>query len=200
MLKQAGYGPGGKALDLCLTYTQGDSNEQVVATLLKSSLARLNINLSTLSLAWPTQWAKAKSERGQPPEYLPQYWWPDMPDPSTWFTNLLLTEHPPYYNLSYYSNPSLDKQINHVDELTATNPGAGNQLYHTMQVEVLQQAPLQALYNVTTSTQCGPPSPGSSPTPPTPGRLRVQPQADRLTSMSYAGSLWPCWWSRASSS
>jgi len=149
MLKQAGYGPGGKPLNLSLTYTQGDSNEQVVATLMKSSLAKLNINLSTQSLAWPTQWAKAKSsnESSRQSIFL-EYWWPDMPDPSTWFTNLLLTEHPPYYNLSYYSNTALDKQINKVDELTATNPAAGSQLYHTMQVEVLQQAPLQALYNV----------------------------------------------------
>jgi peptide/nickel transport system substrate-binding protein len=149
MLKQTGYGPGGKPLNLSLTYTQGDSNEQVVATLLKSSLAKLNVNLSTQSLAWPTQWAKAKStNEAKRQSIFLEYWWPDIPDPSTWFTNLLLTEHPPYYNLSYYSNPSLDKQINQADELTATNPAAGSQLYHSMQVEVLQEAPLQALYNV----------------------------------------------------
>ncbi len=64
LLKTAGYGPGKKPLNLTLTYTQGDSNEQVVATLLKSSLAKLNINLTTQSLAWPTQWAKAKSGPG----------------------------------------------------------------------------------------------------------------------------------------
>jgi len=149
MLKQAGYGPGGKPLNLTLTYTQGDSNEQVVATLLKSSLAKLNINLRTQSLAWPTQWAKAKSSDSTNHQSIfLEYWWPDFADPSTWFTNLLLTEHPPYYNLSYYSNPALDKQINKVDELTATDPTAGSQLYHAMQVEVLQEAPLQALYNV----------------------------------------------------
>jgi peptide/nickel transport system substrate-binding protein len=149
MLKQAGYGPGGKPLNLSLTYTQGDSNEQVVATLLKSSLAKLNVNLSTQSLAWTTQWAKAKSanEANRQSIFL-EYWWPDMADPSTWFTNLLLTEHPPFYNLSYYSNSALDKQINKVDELTAKSPAAGSQLYHSMQVTVLQQAPLQALYNV----------------------------------------------------
>ena len=149
LLKKAGYGPGGKALNLSLTYTQGDSNEQVVATLMKSSLAKLNINVSTQSLAWPTQWAKAKSSNaaGRQSIFL-EYWWPDMDDPSTWFSNLLLTEKTPYFNLSYYSNPTLDKQINRVDPLTATNPTAGEQLYRTMQVEVLQQAPLQALYNV----------------------------------------------------
>ena len=116
---------------------------------MKSSLAKLNINVSTQSLAWPTQWAKAKSSNaaGRQSIFL-EYWWPDMDDPSTWFSNLLLTEKTPYFNLSYYSNPTLDKQINRVDPLTATNPTAGEQLYRTMQVEVLQQAPLQALYNV----------------------------------------------------
>ena len=116
---------------------------------MKSSLAKLNVNLSTQSLAWPTQWAKAKSsnEANRQSIFL-EYWWPDMPDPASWFTNLLLTEHPPYYNLSYYSNPALDKQINKVDQVTAKSPAAGSQLYHSMQVTVLQQAPLQALYNV----------------------------------------------------
>ena len=149
LLKQAGYGPGGKPLNLSLTYTSGDSNEQVVATLLKSSLAKLNINLSTQSLAWPTQWAKAKSANAAShQDIFFEYWWPDYADPYTWFTNLLQTEKTPYFNLSYYSNPALDKQINQVETLLATNRPAGEQLYRTMQVEVLQQAPLDVLYNV----------------------------------------------------
>ena len=66
LLNSIGYGPGKKPLNLSLTYTQGDSNEQVVATLMKSSLAKLNINLSIQSLAWPTQWGKAKSAQPGP--------------------------------------------------------------------------------------------------------------------------------------
>ncbi len=149
LLRQAGYGPGGKPLDLSLTYTQGDSNEQVVATLIKSSLAKLNINLSVQSLAWPTQWAKAKSAKAASHQSIfLEYWWPDYADPYTWFTNLLQTEKTPYFNLSYYSNPALDKQINQVEPLVATDRTAGAQLYRTMQVEVLQQAPITVLYNV----------------------------------------------------
>jgi peptide/nickel transport system substrate-binding protein len=149
LLHQAGYGPGKKALNLSLTYTQGDSNEQVVATLLKSSLAKLNINLSTQSLAWPTQWGKAKSSNAASHQSIFfEYWWPDYADPYTWFNNLLLTEKQPYFNLSYYSNSTLDKQINSVESLLATNRTAGEQMYHTMQVEVLQQAPLDVLYTM----------------------------------------------------
>jgi len=149
LLHQAGYGPGKKPLNLTLTYTSGDSNEQVVATLLKSSLAKLNINLSTTSLAWPSQWAKAKSANAANHQSIfLEYWWPDYADPYTWFSNLLLSQKQPYFNLSYFSNKTLDGQINRVESVVATSPGAGSQLYRTMQVETLQQAPVTALYNV----------------------------------------------------
>src|SRR5690348_6146184 len=148
LLNQAGYGPGKKALNLSLTYTQGDSNEQVVATIIKSDLAALNVNLSTQALAWPTQWAKGKSSNpAQRQDIFLEYWWPDYPDPYSWFSNLLETESPPYYNLSYYSNKSMDNMINQVEPLTATNKNAATQLYKDMQVTIVQQAPLTSLYN-----------------------------------------------------
>jgi peptide/nickel transport system substrate-binding protein len=149
LLKQAGYGPGGKALNLSLTYTSGDSNEQVVATIIKSDLAALNVNLSVQSLAWPTQWAKGKSSSAaQRQDIFLEYWWPDYADPYSWFVNTLETESPPYFNLSYYSNKSLDNMINSVEPLVATNTSAADQLYRNMQLTVVQQAPLTALYNV----------------------------------------------------
>jgi peptide/nickel transport system substrate-binding protein len=148
LLNSAGYGPGKKALNLSLTYTQGDSNEQVVATIIKSDLAALNVNLSTQALAWPTQWAKGKSNNAaQHQDIFMEYWWPDYPDPFSWFQGLLETESPPYYNMSYYSNPSLDKQINGIEQLVATDKGAATQTYRNMQVTVLQQAPLVPVYN-----------------------------------------------------
>ena len=150
LLNSIGYGPGKKPLNLSLTYTQGDSNEQVVATLMKSSLAKLNINLSVQSLAWPTQWGKAKSANpAQHQDIFFEYWWPDYADPYSWFVNLLETEKQPYFNLSYYSNPGLDKQINRVETLVATNRTAGQALYKSMQETILQQAPLTVLYNDT---------------------------------------------------
>lgn len=149
LLKGAGYGPGGKALNLSLTYTAGDSNEQVVATIIKSDLAAVNANLSVQALAWPTQWAKGKSaSTAQRQDIFLEYWWPDYADPYSWFANTLETESPPYFNLSYYSSPSLDRMINQVEPMLATNRAAAEQLYRTMQVTVLQQAPLVSLYNV----------------------------------------------------
>ena len=149
LLKQAGYGPGGKALNLSLTYTSGDSNEQVVATIIKSDLAALNVNLSVQALAWPTQWAKGKSSSAaQRQDIFLEYWWPDYADPYSWFVNTLETENPPYFNLSYYSNADMDRMINQVEPLVATDKSAAEALYKTMQETVLQQAPMVSLYNV----------------------------------------------------
>jgi peptide/nickel transport system substrate-binding protein len=148
LLNSVGYGPGKKPLNLTLTYTAGDPNEQVVATLLKSSLASLNVNLSVQSLSWPTQWAKAKSSSmSQHQDIFVEYWWPDYADPYSWFINLLKGEKTPYFNLSYYSNAMLNSQIGKVESLVATNPTAGAQLYRTMQVEILKQAPILFFYN-----------------------------------------------------
>ena len=148
LLNSAGYGPGKKPLHLTLTYTQGDSNEAVVATLIKSDLANLNISLSVQSLAWPTQWGKAKSaSKSKHQDIFMEYWWPDYADPYSWFINLLHSEKQPYFNLSYYSNPALDAQIGSVEPLVATKPTEAEQLYRTMQVEILKQAPILFLYN-----------------------------------------------------
>jgi len=149
LLNQAGYGPGKKALNLSLTYTQGDSNEQVAATIIKSDLAALNVNLSVQALAWPTQWSKGKSSNpAQRQDIFMEYWWPDYPDPYSWFVNLLETESPPSYNLSYYSNAAMDRMINQVEPLVATSTSGAEQLYRNMQVAVMQQAPIVSVYNV----------------------------------------------------
>ena len=52
------------------------------------------------------------------------------------------------YNLSYYSNPALDRQISNAESLLAMNPAAGSQLYRSMQAEILKQAPIAFLYDV----------------------------------------------------
>jgi peptide/nickel transport system substrate-binding protein len=148
LLKNAGYGPGGKKLNLTLTYTQGDSNEQIVATLVKSDLANIGVNVNAQPLAWATQWSKGKSgTAAQRQDIFIEYWWPDYADPYSWFINLLKSEKPPYFNLSYYSNASLDHQIGQVEPLVATNPSGADQLYRSMQVTILQQAPIVFLYN-----------------------------------------------------
>ncbi len=147
LLKAAGYGPGGKKLNLVLTHVQGDSDEDLVSTLLKSELAPLNINLRVESMAWPTQWAKGKSSNlAQRQDIFLFYWWPDYADPYSWLVNIFKSEKPPYFNLAYYSNPKLDTMMNQAEQLAASNRPKAVALYRTMQSILLHDAPAIPLY------------------------------------------------------
>jgi peptide/nickel transport system substrate-binding protein len=148
LLKSKGFGPGGKKLNLTLTYTQGDTDQQLVATLIKSNLAPLNISVDARPLAWPTQWDKAKSaDKSKRQDLLIFYWWPDYADPYSWFINLYHTEKTPYFNLSYYSNPKIDKLIDKAPTLTATNRTGADALYVQLQKQLLNDAPSVPLYD-----------------------------------------------------
>jgi peptide/nickel transport system substrate-binding protein len=149
LLKSAGYGPGQKPMKLLLTYTQGDANEQLVASIMKSDLAPLNITLTVQPLAWPTQWAKAQSsDLSKRQDILLFYWWPDYADPYSWFHSLLHSETKVYFNLAYFSDPQLDEMMQGVEKLAATNRAQAVALYRQMQMIVLEQAPVLLLYNM----------------------------------------------------
>jgi peptide/nickel transport system substrate-binding protein len=142
LLQQAGYGPGGKAMKLTLTYTQGDPYEPTVATLLKSQYADLNIDLQVQALQWPTQWAKGKStDPSKRQDILLFYWWPDYPDPYSWFVNMFKSGEPPYFNLAYYDNPEVDRMITEVDPLSATDREAAINMYTDIQTRLLEDSP-----------------------------------------------------------
>jgi peptide/nickel transport system substrate-binding protein len=148
LLKQAGYGPGGKPMQLSLTYVQGDADEELVASLMKSDLKKLNIDLSVRGLAWPSQWAQGKSsDPSKRQDIFLFYWWPDYADPYSWFINLYHTEKTPYFNLSYYSNPRIDKMIDKAPSLTATNRAKADALYRQLQKQLLNDAPSVPLYD-----------------------------------------------------
>jgi peptide/nickel transport system substrate-binding protein len=149
LLSEAGYGPGKKPLKLLMTYTAGDSMEQTIASLMKSQLAQLDITLDVQPLQWTTQWAKAKSEdTAKRQDVFLFYWWPDYADPGSWFTTAFKTEDPPFFNLSYYSNPEVDEQMEEAQRLAATDRDRATELYHDMQVVLLEDSPVITLGDV----------------------------------------------------
>lgn len=147
LLKQAGYGPGGKPMTLTLTYVQGDADEELVASLMKSDLAKLNVTLNVRALAWPAQWAMGKSsDPSKRQDIFLFYWWPDYADPYSWFINMFHTESKPYFNLSYYSNPQLDSMMNRAEILAASDRSAAEQIYGQMQQILYQDMPMLSIY------------------------------------------------------
>jgi peptide/nickel transport system substrate-binding protein len=147
LLKSAGFGPGGTKLNLLLTYVQGDSDEQLVSTLIKSELAPLNVNIDVRAMQWPVQWAKGKSSnKAQRQDIFLFYWWPDYADPYSWFVNLFKTEKKPYFNLAYYSNSKLDSLMTKAEQLAASNRARAIRLYRQMQTIIVDDAPVIPLY------------------------------------------------------
>jgi peptide/nickel transport system substrate-binding protein len=141
LLKQAGYGPGGKKLKLTMTMAQGDDNETLTSGILKSDLAQLNIDLQVSALQWTAQWNKGKSSdvSGRQDIFV-MYWYPDYADAFSWFTQLFHSSAKPYFNLSYAKDPALDKQIDGLQEEAAKGTEQANTAYQAAQKSVVDDA------------------------------------------------------------
>jgi peptide/nickel transport system substrate-binding protein len=137
----------GKKTTLTLTYTQGDANEQLASQLIQSELSQIGISVKVSGLQWATQWAKAQSTSPSArQDIFLMFWWPDYADPYSWFINLYHSEKKPFFNLSYFKNSTMDKQIDAVEQTLAVNKAAGAKLYDKMQREIYSNAPTSTLY------------------------------------------------------
>ena len=138
LLAKSGYGPGGKPLTITATIVSGDTDLQLVTTSLKSELAKLNITLDVKAMEWQAQWDLAKStDTAKRQDVFLMYWWPDYADPFSWFISLFHSEDAPNFNLAYYKNATMDKAIDGIQALTATNRDQASAQYVTMQQQLI---------------------------------------------------------------
>jgi peptide/nickel transport system substrate-binding protein len=138
LLKQAGYGPGGKALSLTMTYAQGDADQQLLVTLLSSALSKLNVKLDAKPLQWTTQWDQGKSaDPAKRQDIFVMYWYPDYADAYSWFINVFHSAKPVGFNLSYLKNDQVDTEIDKLPQLTATDRAAAEKAYSDLQTKII---------------------------------------------------------------
>ncbi|MEB3964563.1 ABC transporter substrate-binding protein [Streptomyces kunmingensis] len=144
LLKEAGYGPGsGRTVKLEMTYPAGDDTVRTLGDLMKAQLRPFGIDLQVAGLAWASaQWPRAKKKNvNERQDIFVMWWWPDDPEPLSYFRNVFRTEKEISYNLAYYSDPGLDRLIDQVGALTATNPDEAVRTYRTMQEIIIRDAP-----------------------------------------------------------
>jgi peptide/nickel transport system substrate-binding protein len=147
LLEGTGYGPTGERLKLSATIATGDTDLQLVATSLKSNLDQLNIDLQVDATEWQAQWDRAKSaDPAARQDIFLMYWWPDYPDPISWFQSLFHSEAEPNFNLAYYANPEMDAAIDGIQSLTATDRAAADAAYVKMQQQLIDDAVVVAPY------------------------------------------------------
>ncbi|WP_181138683.1 ABC transporter substrate-binding protein [Streptomyces sp. Ru73] len=145
LLKEAGYGPGsGRTITLEMTYPAGEDTIRTLGDLMKSQLRPFGIDLRVEGLAWSSaQWPRAKNKNpAKRQDIFVMWWWPDDPEPLSYFRNVFRTEKEISYNLAYYSNPRLDRLIDRVGALTATDPREAVRTYRRMQEILIRDAPV----------------------------------------------------------
>jgi peptide/nickel transport system substrate-binding protein len=62
-------------------------------------------------------------------------------DPYSWFINLFHSANPPYFNLAYYHDATVDSEIDRVESVSATNRTAAIALYRTIETQLLRDSP-----------------------------------------------------------
>ncbi|GAA3159022.1 ABC transporter substrate-binding protein [Nonomuraea roseoviolacea] len=144
LLNAAGYGQDLEELKLTMTYAQGDEDQKLLVTLLSSTLKKLNVTLQAKPMAWNAQWDLGK-KKGQ--DIFVMYWYPDYPDAYSWFLNVFKSADKPQFNLSYLKNAEIDKAIDALPQLSATDALAADQAYADLQKKIIQeQAAVAAPY------------------------------------------------------
>ncbi|WP_063759846.1 ABC transporter substrate-binding protein [Streptomyces sclerotialus] len=143
LLKEAGYGPGsGRTVELEMTYPAGDDTIRTLGDLMTAQLRPLGMDLKVKGLEWTSaQWPLAKrKDPDERQDVFVMYWWPDDPESLSYYRNVFRTEKEISYNLAYYSNPRLDRLIDRVGALTATDPDRAVRTYRAMQEIVIDDA------------------------------------------------------------
>ena len=147
LLAGTGYGPDGEPLNLTMTVAAGDTDEMLVGASMKSNLAELGIELDVQPLEWQAQWDRAISDNlDERQDIFVMYWWPDYPDPFSWFISMFYTEEEPNFNLAYYSDPDMDAAIDEIQSLTVTDREAAEAKYIEMQQQLIDDAVVVAPY------------------------------------------------------
>ena len=114
---------------------------ETAVTLMKSNLAAVGVTLDAKPLAWTTQWDLGKSaDKSKRQDIFLYYWWPEYADPYSWFVNLYRSADPPVWNFSYWNDPAMDKVIDGLQALTATDRAKAEQQYVDLQKTVSDQA------------------------------------------------------------
>ncbi|HET6505287.1 MAG TPA: ABC transporter substrate-binding protein [Baekduia sp.] len=147
LLKEAGYGDGGKKLTLTLTHAQGDDNESLTAAVLKSDLAKVGVDVKVKPMQWTAQWDQAKSsDASKRQDIFVMYWYPDYADAFSWFTSLFRSSDEPAFNLSYVKDAQLDSEIDALQEKAAQGGDTAQTAYADAQKRVLDDAVVMTFF------------------------------------------------------
>ncbi len=138
---------GAKGTQLVMTHANGDSDQQLVATILKSNMKEIGLDLKVEASEFQAQWDRGKSkDASKRQDIFVMYWYPDYADPFSWFVNLFRSADPPFFNMTYLADADVDATIDGLQSLTATSKEQAQTAYVDLQRTLLDDAVAVPLY------------------------------------------------------
>ncbi len=140
LLAEAGHEGGGFPIEI--TYAAENQNEARFAPLLQDSFAQLGIDVTLTPMQFNQQWERAKGDpAGRQDMFLLLYWptYSDAGSDNMW--SLFHSSEAPFFNLSYWDDPTYDGLIDEAATKTVTDRPAAQAGYTEALERLVDQAP-----------------------------------------------------------
>ncbi len=158
LLAEAGYPDGGFSLEL--TYSAENPNSSRFSPLIKDSFAKIGVDVTVNGILWADQWLKARGPADAPDrkaellkaqDMFIVLYWPTYSDAGVDNLPELFRswdgERRPFFNLSYWNNPTYDTLVGEAQVLSGSNRAAAQAKYTEAMNILVDQAPGFFLYD-----------------------------------------------------
>lgn len=140
LLKEAGFENGG--FSLRLTYAAENPTEEAFAPLIKDSFAQIGVDVTLEAIAFNQQWEEAKADPPNAQDMFLVLYWPTYSDAGSdnlW--SLFYYTEAPFFNLSYWNNPTYNTLIDEAIAMTVTDPATSQEKYIEAMTLLVEEAP-----------------------------------------------------------
>ncbi len=146
LLTQAGH-PGGK-FSINLTYAAENQGEARFAPLIKDAFAKIGVTVNLKAILFDQQWAQAKADPKSAQDMFLLLYWPTYADAGNDNLHTLFhSSDKPFFNLSYWNDPTYDGLIDKALSLTQTDRAQSLSIYVQAQKRLVDQAPAVFFYD-----------------------------------------------------
>lgn len=140
LLKDAGFEGGG--FSMRITYAAENDTETAFVPLIKDSFAQIGVDATVEAIGFSQQWEEAKSDPANAQDMFIVLYWPTYSDAGSdnlW--SLFYYTEKPFFNLSYWNNPTYNTTLDEAIGLTVTDPAASQAKYVEAMTLLVDEAP-----------------------------------------------------------
>ncbi|NWG06886.1 MAG: ABC transporter substrate-binding protein [Chloroflexi bacterium] len=140
LLTEAGFEGGG--FSMRITYAAENDTEAAFVPLIKDSFAQIGVDATVEAIGFSQQWEEAKSDPANAQDMFIVLYWPTYSDAGSdnlW--SLFYYTEKPFFNLSYWNNPTYNATLDEAIGLTVTDPAASQAKYVEAMKLLVDEAP-----------------------------------------------------------